>query len=189
MEHKYYGSYSNVALKPLCEEDIEHIRVWRNDADHSKYLRKIGEITPEMQKNWFLSYLKNQDEIIFGIHEQQDLNRVVGSLSLYNFSDNGRAEIGKILIGDPAAHGRGIGRLSLIIALKIAFELLGIHEVFASVHQENTAARNNDLRIGFKIVGKHPVDIGGFEDEIVIHKEELYASNKDVEKILIGEKW
>lgn len=184
MRHNYYGEHLNVALKPLNEDNLESLRVWRNNTEQTKFLRPIGEITPEMQQNWFRSYLDNPQDIVFGIYETEKLNRLVGSLSLYDIKD-GRAEIGKIQVGDSEAHGMGIGRTSLIIAMKIGFEILGLREIYASVHQDNVTARTNDLRIGFRIVGSHPSCVGGMEDEIVIHSDELYAANLNVDKIKI----
>ncbi len=184
MKHNFYGEHLNVAIKPLKVENLESLRVWRNNKEQTKFLRPIGEITPEMQLNWFYSYLNNPQDIIFGIYETEKLNRLVGSLSIYDIKD-GRAEIGKIQIGDSEAHGMGIGRTSLIISMKIGFELIGLTEIYASVHQNNVAARTNDLKIGFKIVGSHPSSVGGMEDEIVIHSDELYAANPNVDKIKI----
>lgn len=189
MNHAYFGNYKNVSLRPLSVDDIESLRVWRNNKEQTRFLRQIGDITPEMQLNWYNSYLDNQQDIVFGIFETRNLNRLVGSLSIYDIKDD-RAEIGKIQIGDPDAHGKGIGRISLVIAMKIGFELIGLKEIYASVHQENAAARINDLRIGFKIVGNHPSCVGGLEDELVIHKNELYEHNENVDKIEVykGEK-
>jgi len=184
MRHNFYGEHLNVALKPLSMENLEALRKWRNNKNQTKFLRPIGNITPEMQMNWFKSYLDDQRAVNFGIYETEKLNRFVGSLSIYDIDDN-RAEIGKIQIGDDEAHGMGIGRTSLIIAMKIGFELIGLTEIYASVHQDNVAARTNDLRIGFKIVGNHPSCVGGFEDEIVIHLDELYSANPNVDKIKI----
>ena len=189
MNHAYFGSFKNISLRPLSVDDIELLRVWRNDKEQTKFLKPIEKITPDMQLNWYNSYLNNPQDIIFGIFETKDLNRVVGSLSIYDIK-NGRAEIGKIQIGDPEAHGKGLGRISLVIAMKIGFELLGLGEIYASVHQDNAAARINDLRIGFKIVGCHQSPVGGLEDELTIHKEELYRVNRYTNEInvYIGEK-
>ena len=84
------------------KNDIENLRVWRNDKSKTQFLKPIGEITPEMQLEWFKKYLDNQDEITFAIEETKDLNRMVGSVTLYNF--HGKvAEVGKIQIGDREA--------------------------------------------------------------------------------------
>ena len=120
MNHNYEITYKNVRLCPLSEKDIENLRVWRNDEGNSKYLRKIPYITPDGQRNWFDDYLKNEDEFCFSIIENQNLKRVVGSLSLYNFHEDS-CEFGKILIGDNEAHGRRIGVNAAVAETMIAF--------------------------------------------------------------------
>ena len=154
MRHQYSAVYDNVRLRPLEEKDIENLRNWRNNEEKTKYLRKIPYITSEMQRKWYMDYLENEDEITCAIDEISELNRVVGSVSLYNFQDD-VVEIGKIQIGDEEASGRGIGRKSLVMAMTIAFKLLGVNKVISSVHQNNIAAHKNDIKVGFHIVGKH----------------------------------
>ena len=100
-----------------------------------------------MQENWFQKYLENEQEICFAIEETKELNRIVGSVSLYNFNGE-TAEIGKILIGDADAHGRGIGRLSLVMAMRIGFEMLKLKTIVSSVHRNNIPSRNIFLRAG-----------------------------------------
>ena len=72
MKHNYLGEFDNVCLKPLSIEDIEMLRIWRNNKEQTGFLRQIGEITPEMQLNWYNSYLENQHDIVFGIHETKE---------------------------------------------------------------------------------------------------------------------
>lgn len=184
MKHNLGAEYLDVRLRPLIKEDIEKLRIWRNDTSKTQFLRKIGEITPEMQERWFEAYLGNQDEIVFAIEETVDLKRVVGSVALYNFTDK-TAEVGKIQIGDAEANGRGIGRKSLVMAMWIAFKKLGIEKIVGSVHQDNIAAHKNDMKIGFKIVGKHPAHVGGYEDEIEIDEKALTEANGYTEQIVL----
>ncbi len=184
MNHKYCAKYKNVKLRPLERNDIEQLRVWRNDYSKTKYLRKIELITPEKQLEWYESYLSNPDEIIFSIIETQQLKRIVGSIALYNFKD-GQAEVGKIQIGDDNAHGMGIGKISLVMASLIGFQKLGLTKVVSSVHQNNIAAHKNNMKVGFRIVGNHPAPMGGIEDEIEIDKERLLKINSYVPYINI----
>ena len=88
MDHKYSAGLENVRLRPLRKEDIEKLRIWRNDPDISRFLSPIPYITENMQEKWFEKYLLDPDELIFAIEETDCLNRMVGSLSLYNFKDN-----------------------------------------------------------------------------------------------------
>jgi len=148
MVHNYTSEYKNVLLKPLAESDIENLRLWRNDSNNSKYLRQIPFITSEMQRKWFENYLLNEDEICFSINEIEELNKAVGSLSLYDF-DGRQAELGKILIGDPESHGKSIGFNSINAVLKIAFEELKLDKVVLYVYDENVAARHIYEKVGF----------------------------------------
>ena len=120
MDRNYYKRIKNVDLHPLREEHIEYLRKWRNDGSNTKYLRQIGYITSSMQRKWYDEYLRNTDEIVFAIVENETLHRIVGSLALYHFQ-KGVVEFGKILVGDPEAHGKSVGYHALQAVLDIAF--------------------------------------------------------------------
>lgn len=187
MNHNYYGRYENIELRPLEKEDLEKLREWRNDSDNSKYLRQIGYITEEMQKKWFFNYLNDNDIVTFAICETKKLGRIVGSVSIYNFRGK-IAEIGKIQIGDADAHGMGIGRISLVIAMKIGFELMKLDKFDGYVHPSNISAYKNDLSIGFNVVGeKESKSIaGGFENYIEIDYSRLKRFNKYIDSVEVS---
>ena len=157
MDHNYTGQYQNVTLFPLSKQHIQLLRNWRNDSKNAKYLRSIPFITPDMQEQWYEDYLKNEDEICFVIFENQVLNRVVGSLSLYDFNGN-QAEFGKILIGDAEAHGKSVGYHAILAVLRIAFEELKLETVVLHVYEENIAARHIYEKAGFKKIDSKPIN-------------------------------
>lgn len=187
MRHNYYAKYKNVELRPLSKQDIEFLRVWRNNSFQTQYLRKLKPITPEMQIKWFEEYLHNQDELIFAIVETEQLNRIVGSVALYDFQEN-TAEIGKIQIGDEMVHGKGLGKISLVMCMLIGFSKLRLSKIVGSVHQDNIPAHRNDMQVGFQIVGSHPAPMGGIEDEIEIDEARLLDVNCYASEIIIGER-
>ena len=179
MDHSYKVHYNNIELRSIQKNDIENLRIWRNDDTQTQYLRKIPYITPEMQKRWYQEYLKDTNILGFSIIETLKLKRMVGSLSLYNFQGK-TAEIGKIQIGDPAARGQGIGGVSFVMAMKLGFEKLGLEKIVASVHRENIAAYKSYKKIGFRLIGSHPAFVEGVEDELEID----YARLKDINKYI-----
>ena len=185
MNHNYYAKYKNIILRPLMHDDIEQLRVWRNDRYATRFLRQIGYITPEQQEKWFQSYLRRIDELTFAIVETEELNCIVGSVSIYDINGN-QAEFGKIQIGASNAHGKGIGRISSVMVLALGFEKLGLKKITACVHQENFPAHSNYLRIGFEITGRQESAVGGFEDIIEIDKERLFSTNKYAREIELG---
>ena len=148
MKHNYTIKKDNVLLRPLCEDDIEMLRIWRNNPENSKYLRQIGYIDKDQQKKWFENYINNDDEIAFAIVECKELNRLVGSVSLYNFKDN-EAEFGKILIGDEEAHGKRIGLNATKAAIEIGFKELNLNRIVLEVNYENVAAIKTYEKAGF----------------------------------------
>ena len=157
MKHQYHYEYKNVALKPLSEEDIENLRIWRNDESNCEFLRKLPFITEEMQLGWFRKYENDPDEMCFSIYETVRLRRMVGSLSLYDVHET-RAEFGKILIGDREAHGKGIGLAALTAVLHIAFFELKLSEVILHVFSANIPALTVYRKAGFTAVDSHPAD-------------------------------
>lgn len=182
VNHQYHASYENIMLRPLERKDIENLRVWRNDATQTRFLRKIDHITPEMQEKWYESYLKDNDTIAFAIEETEHLHRMVGSLSLYDFQGE-QAEIGRLQVGDMEARGHGIGGKSFVLAMMVAFRKMGLRKIVASVHQENQAAYKSYLKIGFQVCGSHPASVGGIEDEIWIDEKRLTEVNGYTEEI------
>jgi len=179
----YEAVYDNVRIRPLEKDDIEKLRIWRNDKNKTKFLRQIGTITASMQEKWFEQYQKSSNEIIYAIEEIKELHRMVGSLSVYDMEGE-KAEIGKIQIGDEEANGRGIGRKSMVMALLIGFQKLRLKEVSGSVNPENIAAYKNDLKIGFEVVGQHPF-ADGIEEEILIDWKRLRDANSYLKDIRI----
>ena len=184
MKHSYSARYQNIELRPLEKGDIENLRKWRNDTASTKFLRRIGYITSEMQEKWFENYLKDPDIFTFAIVENEKLKRMVGSVSIYNFRGN-KAEIGKIQVGDHEAHGLGIGRKAMVMAMKIGFELTSISAFDAHVHKDNIPAYKSYMDIGFKVVGLEPSEIGGFEDVIEMDYQTLNKVNQYVKDIEI----
>ena len=47
MKHHYSAVYGEVTIRPLERKDIENLRIWRNDASQTRFLRNIGHITRE----------------------------------------------------------------------------------------------------------------------------------------------
>ncbi len=178
MRHDYSAKLGAVLIRQLEAEDIELLRKWRNDKETTKFLRDVGYITEEMQRRWYESYLDNEHDLVFAIEETEELGRVVGSLSLYDWDKEKKTcEIGKIQIGDIDAHGKGIGRKTLVMAMKIAFKKLGILKIVASVHPDNIQAYKNDMAIGFRVVGEIPSVAGGNELLLEMTEEDARKTN------------
>ncbi len=52
----------DIILKPLCYEDIEMVRKWRNSPQINRYALNCEHITKEQQEVWFASLQSKEDE-------------------------------------------------------------------------------------------------------------------------------
>ena len=189
MRHSYWAQLGDIEIRQLDEEDLELLRKWGNDKETTKFLRKIDFITEEMQKRWYESYLENNKELFFAIRDTNILNRTVGSLALYEWNkEDSTCEIGKIQIGDVEAHGKGIGRKTLVMAMKIAFRAIGVKKILASVHPDNVQAYHNDMKIGFRVIGETDSVVGGKELLLEMLEEDVKLANDYYDDIEVGER-
>lgn len=166
MEHSYGAKLNQLQLKPLGDEDLEFLRQWRNDKIISKYFRKIDYISVQQQTEWYQRYLSEEGIYYWSITKD---GKVIGALSIYNYNlVMQSAEIGKIMIGDPIARGKGYGYQSLIMAMKIGIDFLKLKFFNLNVHEHNLVAFSMYKKAGFEIVGAHPFDKYGNEYEMQI---------------------
>lgn len=162
MRHNYREKYKNVEIRQLNENDIEYLRNWRNNPDNTAFLRKIPYISPEMQSKWFQSYLSDETEMAFAIDEIDKIHRVVGSLALYNFSGV-QAEVGKILVGEPNAHGLNVCVNALNAVMEITRRELSLQKIFLHVYKDNIPAVKVYKKAGFLIDSEYISDNGMIE--------------------------
>ncbi len=187
MRVTFCGEYQSVRLRQLAEGDIEALRLWRGDAANSRYITPLGAITPQMQREWFHRVLQDEDCYTFAVDETAELQRLVGSVSLYNFCGK-TAEFGRFMIGEPAAHGKGIGRKSTVLALHLGFTVLGLGKIHAMVHIDNAPALTVYRQAGFSIEGRHVSELGMPEYRIVVEKNRFYCQNAGLDAIITNGK-
>ena len=186
MKHSFYTRFKNVMLRPIEEKDLELLREWRNDPEIStEFLTKLDYITPEKQLEWFKRDLENTNCYTFAICECDQLNEIIGSVALYNFSGK-QVEFGRFLIGHQEARGKGLGVKVVCLCLFMGFTMLGANEIVAVVHEDNIAAVTVYTRAGFDIVGKRLLPDGsGHELEIMVKKNDFFGKHDFLSEIRI----
>lgn len=176
MNHSFFAKYGDVSLRPLNRDDTESLRVWRNNAENSRFLAPVPHITPEMQSLWFECYLEDEDYYVFAIDAEK--LGFVGSVALYGFAP-GEVEFGRALIGHPNARGRGIGYLACVLCLYIGFTKFDVNKIRAFVYKENHAAVGAYKKGGFRIVGER----GGDEYVIEVKKDEFFEKHDFLKEV------
>ncbi len=183
MIHDLRAEYMGRYLRPLRRDDIEDLRIWRNESSLNRYLRATGQISPRMQEAWYEGMLADPDQVFFAIGHGE--HPMVGALSLYNFAENS-CQIGRIIIGEASERGKGLGRLSFLMAMAAGIRYFDRERFRLFVHPDNKSARAMYQRIGFSDTGiTRPFGDGGVEYEMEIDRQNLYVRNEEMKQIVV----
>jgi len=146
---------AQVRLRLLEAGDLPLTREWRNQDHIRRWFFHSDPIEAEQHEAWFRRYSEKDDDFVFVIEETRELRRPVGQVSIYDVDwAAGRAEYGRLMIGDPAAAGRGIAREATAVVLDWALGPLGLREVYLEVMADNAPALSIYRACGFGETGR-----------------------------------
>lgn len=130
-------------LRPLCLEDMEPIRQWRNAC--LDVLRTPFALTKEQQEEWYRNEIcnRNSRSRFFAIETTRKIyQREVPTLVGYGGIENIQWEnsIGEIsLLIAPDNKKKGIGFRAALDIMNYAVDRLNLHTVYAECYCSNTA--------------------------------------------------
>ncbi len=157
-----------IYLRPLEAADATSSYAgWLNDGATTRFMES-GHFpsTRESVAEYIASTAGRRDLIFLAIVLEED-DRHAGNVKLGPINWIHRnAEFG-ILIGDPAARGRGIGSEATRLVLGHAFDRLNLHRVALGVVADNLPAIRSYEKVGFREEGTYRQAIlreGGFVD-------------------------
>lgn len=150
MLHQYFRNEFPLYLRPLCEDDIELMRLWRNLDHVRKNFISNSIISSSQQKTWFDKHKVIENDFVFIIEETSIIQKEIGTVSIYNFTENGKiAEFGRFFIGEADAQRKGYGIQAIKIVCNIAFKQMGIEKLLLEVFADNLPARHIYKKFGF----------------------------------------
>jgi RimJ/RimL family protein N-acetyltransferase len=130
-----------VRLRLLEETDLPLTLDWRNRDENRHWFFSPAVISPDQHRGWFDRYRERDDDFVFVIEETDEFKRPVGQLSLYDIDwATGRAEFGRLLIGDPEARGLGVAQLATALLVDEALEGWGLREIHLECRSTNARA-------------------------------------------------
>jgi len=153
-------------LRLLEERDLAFTRAWRNQDHIRRWFLMSDPITAEQHLTWFGLYRDRDDDFVFVIEETDVLRRPVGQVSLYHVDWlSGRAEFGRLMIGEKKARGIGLARRVTTLLIDYAFGPMGLREVYLECLDDNHRALAVYADCGFKVVGQRgPVTLMAIQD-------------------------
>ncbi|KKO54767.1 GNAT family N-acetyltransferase [Paenibacillus sp. DMB20] len=153
MRHNYTIQSGDILLTPICEDDIEIMRGWRNSPLNNASFLMNSYIDAEQQKLWYRRYLEKSDDIMFIINDLTGNKTRIGMVGLYDINnEEGTAEFGRLLIGERSARGRGLGFVITSMLCDFAFNQLELKEIKLEVLSENNKAYGIYRKVGFESV-------------------------------------
>ncbi|GAB3794686.1 GNAT family protein [Humibacter antri] len=142
-------STDRLRLRPLTKSDLENrSENYQKRTDVVRYLRwevhDHDEPAKNLEKRIALERLAHDgDGLIFAVElcatDGSDDHRVIGDVSLFvKSAKDAQVEIGWVF--HPAVHGRGFATEAANALLKVAFDELGAHRVYAELDAANEAS-------------------------------------------------
>jgi len=144
-----------VALGPVDRSMLPAFQRWINALDLQMRLGMDfpGPFTLEEQERWYESVTTATTFRSFAIRDSATF-AVVGSTSIQKIDWRNGTGVFGIMIGDPAARGRGLGTETTRLMLDYAFTVLGLHAVSLTVAEFNVAGLRAYERAGFREAGR-----------------------------------
>jgi UDP-4-amino-4,6-dideoxy-N-acetyl-beta-L-altrosamine N-acetyltransferase len=144
-----------IRLRLLEESDLPMTLAWRNQDHIRKWFFSPDVISPEQHRAWFELHKDRDDDFVFVIEETETLNRPVGQVSLYHVDwAAGRAEFGRLMIGDGDARGLGLAKLATAFLVDEALTAWGLREVYLESLASNAPALAVYDACGFRQAGQ-----------------------------------
>ena len=144
------ASAVGVRLVPLDETHVALTRVWTNDTELARLMDRARPVTEDEHRNWFAALRGREDCRYFAV---LDGAAHVGNVWLWAIDARHRKAEIRIVIGDGAARGRGVGSSAIDLVSRHAFEHMGLHRVYAYVLAHNPRARRAFEKAGFVLEG------------------------------------
>lgn len=139
---------ATVALRPFDRRHLDATRAWVNDPEHAALLDRALPVGDREHERWYEAQLGRDDRVWLAIETLAE-GRHVGNVWLWAVDARHRRAEVRIVVGDRAAHGRGLGREAIDLVARYAFERLNLHRVYAYVLASNTRAVRAFEQAGF----------------------------------------
>jgi RimJ/RimL family protein N-acetyltransferase len=140
-----------VRLRMLEEADLPTTRAWRNQEHIRQWFFSDDVISADQHRRWYDSYKARDDDFVFIIEETETLKRPVGQVALYHIDRTaGRAEFGRLMIGDREAEGLGLAKTATSCLVDQALGAWDLREIWLECLTTNARALGVYAACGFQ---------------------------------------
>lgn len=160
-------SGAGVRLRPWERADAERVRGWVNDPGIARTVDRATPVNDHGHARWFERMLEAPGAVLYAIELG---GQHVGNVWLWEVDPrHGKAEV-RILLGDPAARGKGAGTEALSLLAEHAWRGLRLSRLYAYVLAGNAPARRAFAKAGFQEEGLLRADrwVDGAWSDVVV---------------------
>jgi RimJ/RimL family protein N-acetyltransferase len=141
----------SINLQPFARRHLTRTLAWTNDPTLSRLLNRARPVSPEEHERWFASLPARTDTIYLAI-ELAD-GEHIGNVWLADIDRRHRKAEMRVVLGAQNSTDRGFGSRALDLAARYAFDVTGLHRVYAYVLAVNPRARRAFEKAGFALEG------------------------------------
>lgn len=145
-----------LTLERLKKNQTELVRQWRNDGKISRFMFYKGEISSEMQNEWFES-IDNEQNFFFLILYK---NIAVGLINISSIDWENKTAYTGLFIYDDKFLATDVPVMASLAMLDVFFLLFDIQSAYAKVKGSNKAAYNYNSSLGFNRIKKIEFGLG-----------------------------
>ena len=150
---KLVGDRIYLSPRGTSDEEIEKFTDWMNDFQTTDFIGRSGQVVTFIgEKEWLENSTKNVQDRSFSIIELNH-NKLIGTISLENFSWIERSAVLGIFIGDKDFRNNGYGTEAIKLLLEYGFKYLNLHSIRLDLLSINERAHKCYLKCGFKDTG------------------------------------
>ena len=140
-----------VYLVPIEREDLEPLRIWRNQPNFRKYFREYREISKEMQLKWYENkVLGDPSTIMFAIRSNED-NSLLGCCGLCYINWVHRNADLSLYIGYQNAYidNLGYAKEACQLMFSYGFKELGLRKIWSEIYEFDESKFKLYSELGF----------------------------------------
>ncbi|HEX3658517.1 MAG TPA: GNAT family N-acetyltransferase [Pirellulales bacterium] len=138
---------AGLTLSPLERKHLTRTRAWANDPELMRLLNRQHTVTEAEHAEWFDALQQATDRHYFAV--ETDAGRHIGNVWLWQIDPRHRKAEVRIVIGEAANQGRGLGSRAIELVTDLAFATLDLHRLYAFVLDINPRARRAFEKAGF----------------------------------------
>jgi RimJ/RimL family protein N-acetyltransferase len=145
-----------VALRPHTVETLPALKRWYADPELVRLARHRNEpLSGDEVERLVRDRFTTAQMLAFALYERIGTEEhLIGSCTLANLDiENGAASF-HLMIGEPAARGRGLGSEATRLVARFAFEALSLHRISLTLFAFNEAALRCYTKAGFTEEGR-----------------------------------